>query len=504
MKKVFIILIFAFTAFSLSAQTRHRGIALGADRDTLKFIIASPFDNWYVNVGGGIQTFIGNEVTSSARHNKLNFNVQVELGKWIIPDVAISLRYSFFNVNGQSRYGRHPFIDFSNAAYYYDASDGEYYFEYQPYHAYAMALLGYVTFDWTNFFNGYEVGKRTKLHWRTTVGLGMSMLFGNQKNPRDLNGYTEGDFRKNLELAFSLGIGAEYALTERIAIFSRLELFGSESTWDWSPYDNSYSIFDFIPSLNAGARFNILSSITKYHYDTKTSSRDTIYHEFLPTVSPRTIQTLHERIDRLTAERDNLLNDLKQHGLTIDALNQRGIQDSLAIDSLNHELDRMQEKLRQYEDSLSNYKANTLIDELIDINKVLELPQATVYFQLDKYDLDYNARKHLQDFVKQAKLHSDTIEYYMIGAADSLTGSISHNQWLSERRCEAAYKLLTENFGFSGNQLIPIYAGGINDYDPQENNRMVLVIQRTPVTEEIVDRWIRMSRARLEQNKKKR
>ena len=59
--------------------------------------------------------------------------------------------------------------------------------------------------------------------------------------------------------------------------------------------------------------------------------------------------------------------------------------------------------------------------------------------------------------------------------------------------------MLVKNFGLSENQLIRVYAGGINDYTPQENNRMVLVIQRTPVTEEIVDRWIRMSRERLEQ-----
>lgn len=502
MKKVLIILILTLTASTLSAQIR-RGVAWGTDRDTVKFIIASPFDNWFVNVGGGIQTFIGNEVTASARHNKLDFNVHAELGKWIIPDVAISLRYSFFNVNGQSRYGRNPFIDFSNAPYYYDPTDGEYYFEYQPFQAYAMSLLGYVTLDWTNFFNGYEVGKRTKLHWRTGLGLGMSMLFGTQKNAKQLDEYSQGDFRRNFELAFSISGGMEYALSEYTAIYARIELFGSESTWDWSPYDNSFSIFDIIPSLNGGARFNILSSVTKYHADTKTSSRDTIYHEFLPAVSLRTIHTLHEKINRLMSERDRLLDDIKEHGHTIDALNHRGLDDSLAIDSLNHELDRMKATLRQYEDSLANYKANTLIDELIDINKVLELPQAIVYFQIDRYDLDYNARNRLQDFAKSARNLSDTTEFYIIGAADSLTGSIEYNQRLSQRRCEAARKLLTENFGVSTNQLIPVYAGGINDYDPQENNRMVLVIQRSPVTEEIVDRWLRLSKARLEQNKKR-
>ena len=89
MKKLFTILIAIIAFTSLSAQSRYRGVALGADRDTLKFIIASPFDNWYINVGGGLQTFIGNEIQPSARHNKLNFNAQVELGKYALGKVKV-------------------------------------------------------------------------------------------------------------------------------------------------------------------------------------------------------------------------------------------------------------------------------------------------------------------------------------------------------------------------------------------------------------------------------
>ena len=57
--------------------------------------------------------------------------------------------------------------------------------------------------------------------------------------------------------------------------------------------------------------------------------------------------------------------------------------------------------------------------------------------------------------------------------------------------------MLVDNYGMSGNQFIKVFAGGINVYDPQENNRMAMVIQRTPVTEEIVERWERLSRERL-------
>ena len=485
MKKILTILIFALASTTLTAQTRYRGIALGADIDTVKFIVASPFDNWFVHVGGGIQTFIGNELESSARHNKLNFNGQLEIGKWIIPDIAVSLRYSLFNVDGQTQYNLNPFVDFTGVP-----TDAEGNLEYQPFNACAMAFLGFVTIDWTNLFNGYETGKRTKIHWRTGVGLGMSMLFGSQINPNS-GEYEIGDFRRNLELAFAFNVGIEYSLTEFSAIYTRLELFGSESTWDWSPYDNSYSIFDIIPSFSAGARFNLLSHVHKYNPHTQVANRDTVYHEFQPVTTTNTVKTLNGKIEHLKAERDNMLNDYQQ----------RNIGDSLVIDSINRELEHLQNILNNYDDiPHHNYRRpNSLIDELLDINQALGLPYTVVYFELDKYNLDYNARKNLQEFARVARNLPDTIEFYMIGAADSLTGSILHNQWLSERRCEAAYNMLTENYGLSGNQLTQVYAGGINDYTPQENNRMVLVIQRTPVTDEIVERWLRMSRERMDQ-----
>ena len=104
MKKVIAVLILLLAgSSSLFAQRFDRkGFALGADRDTLLYIIASPFDNWWINLGGGLQTFIGNEVESSARWNKLNYNLSAEIGKWIIPDLAVSLRLNFMNVDGQS------------------------------------------------------------------------------------------------------------------------------------------------------------------------------------------------------------------------------------------------------------------------------------------------------------------------------------------------------------------------------------------------------------------
>ena len=230
-KRVLILLTLLLATSSLSAQNfARRGFAFGADRDTLLYIIASPFDNWFLTLGGGPQTFIGNELDASARHNKLNWNIKAEVGKWIIPDLSVSLRFSYFSVDGQSRYSLQPFIDFSDAI----LTDGQY--DYHSSHAHALGIMGYVTLDWTNFLSGYELGRRTRTHIFSPIGLGFTGLHGKQVNPRG----DVGKMRINWELSYSAGIGIEYEATQKISVSAMFDMIGSEATWDWTPYDNSY------------------------------------------------------------------------------------------------------------------------------------------------------------------------------------------------------------------------------------------------------------------------
>ncbi len=471
MKRLVTILSLLIITASLSAQNfQRKGFSLGADRDTLLYIIASPFDNWYITPRVGIQTFIGNELESSARRNKLNYNLSVEIGKWIIPDIAVSGRVAVMSIDGQSKYPRQPFIDFLND----DSNANGYY----PFHAHAISFMGYVILDWTNFLCGYEAGRRKHLHVFTPLGLGASMLFDIQRNPTSPN-FEVGTFRRNFELSYTGGIGIEWEASQSIALNLTAEIFGSESTWDWSPYDNSHSIFDVMPLLTFGVRFNLLQNVTKYNPYTKQSSREKVNHEFISFGSRNTLSTLKGRIDRLNSQIDSVqnLSDL------------RGQQDSLAIAAMTEERDSLQRQLDSADYRTYGRAPANMIEELISANEVLGLPATIVYFQLDRYDLDYNGRKRLQNFAKEISNVDDTVEFYIIGAADSLTGTKRHNMWLSERRSEAAYNMLVERFNVDPNQLIKIALGGITEYDPQENNRMAMVIMRTPEVEAIIERW---------------
>ncbi len=483
---VIIALLLAATA-SVSAQRFVRGFALGADRDTLQFIIASPFDNWFLTPSVGVQTFIGNTPDRAAQWNSMDFGVRAEVGKWIIPDVAVSLRLGLSSVHSQSRHGgNNPWTDINNPFTYDGAEYGPYY----PINAYNLSAMGIVTFDWTNFLNGYEAGKHRRLHIYTPVGLGLMMMFGeivNQNYVNKVNNNADeknvemGQLQRNFELGFTGGLMTEYYATKHLSLYAAAELAFARGSLDDYNYnlDDGIRRVDFMPSIYVGVKLNLLKSVSKFNPYTKSTSREKVNHEFLAFGSRNTVSTLQSRIERLNSQIDSVQN----------LSNEKSSLDAAKLADMGRERDSLQQRLDSIEDNAVRQPAN-VIEELLDANEDLGLPATVVYYQLDKYDIDYNGIKKLQKFAKELNQLDDTLEYYIIGAADSITGSIPHNQWLSERRCEAAYNMLVNNFDVSSNQLLLMPVGGIMEYEPQENNRMALIIQRTPQTEAIVTKWM--------------
>ena len=482
-----VLLLLLAAASTLPAQNFvHRGFSLGADRDTLLYIIASPFDNWYLTFSGGVQTFIGNTPDPQACWNTTDYGVRAEIGKWIIPDVAVSLRLGLATVHSKSRFGgNNPWSDIKNPINYDGAEFGPYY----PINANMFTAIGIVTFDWTNFLSGYEAGKHKHLHFYTPVGLGGAFLFGEIINPNFVNKVNSnpneddvalGETRQNLELSFTAGFMTEYFATKHIALYAAAELMLMRGSIDDYNYnlDAHYRRTDLIPSIYVGAKINLLKEVEKYSPYSKTSHKEKVNHEFLAFGTRTTVPTLTGRIENLNHQIDSIQN-------SADTINPADLT------ALQNELDSLQQKL----DSIQSTPINdtppvNVMEDLLNANEKLNLPATIVYYQLDRYEIDYNGCKRLQHFAKEINALDDTLEYYIVGAADSLTGTIRHNQWLSEKRCRAAYDMLVDHYDVDRNQFLLVPVGGIMEYDPQEYNRIALIIQRTPETEEIINRWI--------------
>lgn len=597
-------------------QRRGFGLYLGADRDTLQYIVASPFDNWYFEAGVGAQTYIGNEFEDSARWNPMDYHLYFELGKWVIPDVAVGLNFAFWNMHGQTRYAPHPFVDFSGVPIHPLTTPlATNYYEYRDFTAHGISLTGLVYLEWTNFLNGYEKGSAKKFHVMTPIGLGFSMLYGDQRNPG--RNYPVGSFRRNFELHAKVGVLGEYNISEKLALNARADLAIARQSLDWSPNvatrEEQSSIFDMMPSLTVGVRMNFIKKVTKVDARTGKAISVNVNHVFLPASNER-INYLENRIDTLRGQvqdltkaedqnasairelnrkLDSLQNQLKNNPSDQSALmpqiqnvqfelarlndldntdganltpeqaadlvaRQKARQDSIAaidkrLKDLNKMLDRGKGNPQEIEDEIANLierrgtigtealednhnngvkdggdsysplqaaqaaaaramRLNSLdelnhqldslqrllVDEIevsdpmTELSAAIErlgLPMCRVYYQLDKFDLDYNARKVLHEFALKVKKGPTDVKYFIIGAADAQTGSVPHNKWLSNNRCQAVYDVLTRSYGIPESQLEMYPLGGITEYTPQENNRTAIVVLSNSELTQIIDKW---------------
>ena len=141
-------------------------------------------------------------------------------------------------------------------------------------------------------------------------------------------------------------------------------------------------------------------------------------------------------------------------------------------------------------DRKSQEEPRGLVDDMIATNEQLHLPVTVVRFSEESSTLDDNAFRHLNLFVSQVDASDWIADFYIIATADNSNESEKHNKKLCERRCQAVYDALVDDFGVNRYRLLLLPDGGYSEYAHQRSEQMVLIIQRTPETEEVVERWI--------------
>lgn len=429
-------------------RRRFKGVALGVDRDTLQYIIASPFDNWFFGAAAGIQEYHGNELVRSARWNMPNYNIDLEVGKWIIPDLSVSLFAQAFGINSQSKYVLNPYIERdASGVYTADTTKDGYYRFSVP----GVAVGGLVTLDWTNFMRGYERGRARRFHFSTPIGLGYAVNFGKRKNV-----YRETTQPFNQELYATLGLQFNYRLANHIIFTGNARTTITRQSFDYSPYDNQYSNIDMMLAATLGIRIDLFKEV--YLTNSKGAFVQEINHRFIPVQSDKVLQDMRDR-----------LRELKDD---YDFERQQRNQDSALIAQMRREIDSLNNILNETEGA-------DIVHQLYTLIKSKDNRSAVVYFQLDRYDLDLNALKILDRFAEQIKKMPEDSIFYIIGGADSATGTPQHNWWLSNRRCESIFRALTKYYGVNPRQLQTFPLGGISEYEPFELNRIGIVTLKT-------------------------
>lgn len=438
----------------------QKGNYLGVDNDEKEYLIGAPADNWWIGFGAGIQTYIDNQPEKSACWNPITPAVYVEVGKWLIPDLAVSLQLSGINSVSQTRYSLNPFTDYTGVA----NPTGN-----LPWHQinfFNFALNGYVTLDWTNMCLGYERGSARKVHILTPVGLGCAYVTGKgvNKNPKAIQK------PNNFELDFSAAFIPMITLSENIRLVPAIRLQLERGSLNYGAYfdENVSRHIDFQPYLTLGLNFNLSGTKegathkTKYHGDVATN------HVFIPVENSYTMKVIYDKIAALKADNDDLKNQLAAVPAPVPvpvalAADQKAVDDGAA----KRPLSAMEEILLNTDDAGS----------------------VLVYFDINSSKLDLNAQRRIENFAAYIKNSAPETKFYIIGAADSATGNEKINNDLSNRRCKAVYDKLVKECGISPAKLELKPLGGIAEYGENYLNRLGLCAESTSNLTSIVDKW---------------
>lgn len=472
MKKFFVIIASVLVASTaLFAQEEKKGLTLGVDNDEKDYLIASPADNWFFGAGAGIQTYIGNEEVSSARWNAPTPALYLEVGKWILPDLSVSVKFGGFNSISQSRYSLNPYIDFAGKSL--DPATGHY--PYESTNFLNLSVNGLVTLDWTNFIHGYEKGQQRAFHLLTPVGLGFEWATGGlvNSNPKAVQKPS------NFELCFTAGLQGDIHLSDRVILTPALNLLFARGSLDFSPYvTNEVSRFDFMPSATIGIKINLF----KFKHNTRYSGKQLVKHYFVPTSGSELLSVLQDELDKLKNANNSLAQQLDSKSEELGAAERQLAAAKAAAEAAKADADKLaKDKVPARE--------LTPMEEIMLAKTLDGLSSCMVYFDLDKSTVDLNAQRRLADFANVVKNSKDNEKFYIIGAADKATGTEKHNYDLSVARCKSIYNILVKNYGVNPAKLELRPLGGIEEYEPKELNRVGIAVLSSDKMTEIVDKY---------------
>lgn len=444
-KLVLASLMCCFAAMSSYAD----GIHFGAAKDSTDYIIPAPRANWFFTVGGGVNSLIGDEFESSARYTGITPVGYVEVGKWVLPDVAVLFNLSGFSMKGQTRYTLQPNVEVPVGYTMTSTTPEGYLKQYTPFKEYGFAANGRVMLDLTNFFHGFDKGEQRMWHVMLPLGFGIAYERGEFVNEhRESKGH---DYHGNFEYNGTVGIENEFRLTPRFSLVNDIYCAVLRGSFDFSGAGPSYEnlrspSFDLLPTVTLGARFDLSS---------KEASRSKDGYAAVPV-----------GVNRYFANVEGYRGDIK------------GLQDE--NDELRKELGELQDLI----DELKNRPA-----EVQYIEKAADPEPVVVYFKIDHWDLLPEAITILRGYAEVINNSKPEEKFYLIGGADSATGTPKRNVLLSNNRSRVVYDYLTKECGVDPNKLEKRALGGILEFMPIEMNRMTIVAPKTHRMCTIIDKW---------------
>ena len=408
-------------------------------------------DNWFVNISGGATAFIGDPLGCEDLFGRIEPGVHLSIGKWFTPHIGTRVSFEGFQFKDANLETRN----------------------YQQYHADML---------WNVLGNAYNARDRPR--WKVVPYVGVGVIHNKD------NG--------NYPFALSYGVSGQYALSRRTHLTMEL---GGKSCFDLDGHIDSREFGDNLLSFTVGLSFQL----GKVGWKRVVDETPYIYHnEMLVDYSSRLekenlrYKQMHEKDRKLQGELKKILElegMLDKYILVFESEEQ--LNDSYPVNNYSG-LNSLRARLkhRQWDGSTPLIKSSSVItnenricndstltsslvnrnDELLENIVEGQIVGAPIFFFFDLGSStfrDETQMLNVRELARVATKHN--LHITLIGAADSSTGTTVINDALSKKRADYISEKLIE-CGADGASISKVFAGGIEEFSPNEANRHTRVV----------------------------
>lgn len=422
------------------------------------WIRAHFFDDWFLELQGGGQLYYGTDDRKGSFSDRLTGNIEFHFGRRIFPmfgfrgGLGLGYAHGFLSkdllssttTGGAGQCGTDPVTGNQLGGYYYDYNDDLLMQKWKYYYFGADLFLDLAIF---NGSDNYDPWKK----WNNIVYGGVHTKFG--MSEADLRNHrSEAHLGYILKYNFKSGLG--FFIDARVSFMERL--FDRE--WVAGVETSGFNV-DPIANLQVGIiyKFHVRNEDERNSFERRKQTDSTYgavthftYVKMEETYSLSLIDTLmkYEQINTPTPDMQKKIQDLLD-SIDADKNRRKRLVDNQPLDSI-------------------------LLNQL--------LPYEMVFFELDKWDILASEEMKIDKMARIMKAYPNE-KFILTGSADSKTGTVKRNIFLSHNRADIVYNKLVNEYGIPEEQLRREYLGGILDYKPFYLNRCTVIIMDHPTVQ---------------------
>ncbi len=460
--KLLVLSLFLVASYATYAQdTIFKGdrapdnhVVLYSDTSLVRDIgwVRAPFaDNWFAQAALGGMMYHGFGDNAGAFLNRITGQWQAHLGRWVFPMVGyrigggMGFARGFLSKDDYLQYGGAGGTAFGwGQCGDADLGDGVVRGLGGYYHLYDESTLiqkwkfayanvdALVNLSYRKSYNPYRP-------FMTMLYAGAGIYLGLSEGYDGASGHVSADVDPNRSLEVHVGVIEQYQLSERWRIYADLRVSAMQRTFDreWiKTAERPLDVADIMTTLHIGVQYN-------FNWRSETKRREWYKETFKS--EPGSDNTPHYALASQSVRYTNYIDTLFVYDTIVAIV----------------------ERFNQNKDSVS-------LGDILDKHL---LPYEMVFFELDKWDILSSEQMKI---AKMAELMKQFPEYKftLIGSADSKTGTVKRNDFLSHQRADVVYNKLIIDYGINPKQLERVYLGGILDYQPYQLNRATVIIMK--------------------------